>query len=130
MPACAFDESGLELVDPATPSRDNARGNVRFSQVPVEPHLSVCSCSRDPGRTDVSDPFVRRPCCPRSFNYEDSDDGTIEAQWHGFRTCYLRFVVQVTRTPRKTRSRLLVKLCRTGLSPVKAPLKGFNLNFS
>ena len=40
------------------------------------------------------------------------------------------FVVQVTITPRKTRSRLLVKLYRTGFSPVEAPLKGFNLNFS
>jgi hypothetical protein len=40
------------------------------------------------------------------------------------------FVVLVTHTPRKTRSRLLVKLCRTGFSPVEAPLKGFYLNFS
>jgi hypothetical protein len=69
-------------------------------------------------------------CCPRSFNYEGSDDSTIEAQLHGFQTRYLRFVVQVARTPRKTRSRLLVRLCRTGFSPVEAPLKGFNLNFS
>ncbi len=38
--------------------------------------------------------------------------------------------VQVTHALRKTRSRLPVKLCRTGLSPAKAPLKGFSLNFS
>lgn len=36
----------------------------------------------------------------------------------------------VTHAPRKTRSRLAVKLCRRGLSPAKAPLKGFSLNFS
>ena len=73
-------------------------------------------------------PFVKHTCCPRSFNYEGSDDSTIEAQLHGFRTRCLRFVVQVTRTPRKTRYRLLVRLCRTGLPPEKAPLKGFILN--
>ena len=38
----------------------------------------------------------------------------------------LRLAVQVTHTPRKTRFRLLVRLCRTGLSPAKAPLKGFS----
>ena len=75
-------------------------------------------------------PFVRCTFCPRSFNYEGSNDSTIEAQLHGFRTRCLRFVVQVARTPRKTRSRLLVRLYRTGVTPVKAPLKGFILNFS
>ena len=73
---------------------------------------------------------MKRPCCPRSFNYGGSDNSTIEAQLHGFRTRYLRFAVQVTHAPRKTRSRLLVKLCRTGISPVEAPTKGFILNFS
>ena len=72
---------------------------------------------------------MKRPYCPRSFNDEGSDDSTIEAQLHGFQTCCLRFVVQVTHTPRKTRSRLLVRLYRTGFSPAKAPLKGFSLNF-
>jgi len=71
-------------------------------------------------------PLSRRPCCPRSFNDEGSSDSTVEAQLHGFRTRCLRLVVQVTHTPRKTRFRLLVRLCRTGLSPAKAPLKGFS----
>lgn len=75
-------------------------------------------------------PFAKRPCCPRSFNDEGSDDSTVEAQLHGFRTRCLRLAVQVTRTPRKTRSRPPVRLYRTGLSPAKAPLKGFRLNFS
>ncbi len=78
----------------------------------------------------VSLTVVKHPCCPRSFNDEGSDDSTIEAQLHGFRTRCLRLAVQVTHTPRKTHSRLLVRLCRTGLSPAKAPLKGFRLNFS
>jgi hypothetical protein len=78
----------------------------------------------------VSLTMARHPCCPRSFNDEGSDDSTVEAQLHGFRTRCLRFVVQVTHTPRKTRSRLLVRLYRTGLPPAKAPLKGFRLNFS
>ena len=54
-PPCAFDAPGPELVDPATPPRDSARGDIGGSQVPVEPHLFVCPCSRDPGRTGVSD---------------------------------------------------------------------------
>ena len=54
-PPCAFPASSLELVDPATPARDDARGDIRVSQVPVEPLLPVCSCSRDPGRTSISD---------------------------------------------------------------------------
>jgi hypothetical protein len=54
-PPCAFGASGQELVDPATPTRDNAHGNIRVSQVPVEPRLSVCTCSSDPGRTNISD---------------------------------------------------------------------------
>jgi hypothetical protein len=54
-PPCAFDAWGPELVDPATPARDNPRGDIRGSQVPVEPPLSVCPCSRDLGRTGISD---------------------------------------------------------------------------
>jgi hypothetical protein len=94
-PSCAFLATGLELVHPATPARVPTRGDIRGSQVPVEPHLFVCTCSRDPGRTGVSDRFAKRPCCPRSFNREGSDDSTIEAQLHGFRTRRLRFVVPV-----------------------------------
>jgi hypothetical protein len=52
---CAFPATGLELVHPATPARVPTHGDIRGSQVPVEPHLSVCPCSRDPGRTDDSD---------------------------------------------------------------------------
>jgi len=40
------------------------------------------------------------------------------------------FVMLVTHTSRKTRSRLLVKLYLTGFSPVEVPMKGFTLNFS
>ena len=52
---------------------------------------------------------------------------TFEAQWHGFGTGCLRFAVQVTRTPRKTRFRLLATLFRTGLVTRRVPLKGFKV---
>jgi len=64
MPACAFAASSLELSHPATPTRDIAHGEIRASQVPVEPRLSVCSCSRDPGWTSVSDPSQNARAAP------------------------------------------------------------------
>ena len=110
-PPCAFPATGLELVHPATPARVPTHGDIRGSQVPVEPHLSVCPCSRDLGRTDVSDRFAKHPCCPRSFNREGSDDSTIEAQLHGFRTRCLRFVVLVAHPHAR-----LAPGCRSGFS--------------
>ena len=53
----------------------------------------------------------------------------FEAQLDGFRTRCLRFAASITRTPRKTRSRLPVRLYRTGFSPAEDPMKGFCLNF-
>ena len=51
----------------------------------------------------------------------------FEARSHGFGTSCLRFAVQVTRTPRKTRFRLLARLFRTGLVTRRVPSKGFKL---
>ena len=49
--------------------------------------------------------------------------------WQSFRSRCLRLAALGTQSPHKTRSRPLVRLCRTGLPPVEAPLKGFCLNF-
>jgi len=99
MPACAFDESGLELVDPATPSRDNARGNVRFSQVPVVPHLSVCSCSPTPvgwvsltfDETPMRPPLIqprglRRQYCRGSMAWLPNSLSTLRGAGHPYPT--------------------------------------------
>jgi hypothetical protein len=64
------------------------------------------------------DPWRSTRRGPRSSKDEGSHEHTtFEAQLHGFRTRCLRFAVPVTRTPRKTRFRLLVPRYRTGFSP-------------
>ena len=50
---------------------------------------------------------------------------TFEAQSHGFSTRCLRLAVPVTRSPPKTRFRLLARLYRTGLITRMVPTKGF-----
>ena len=68
MPTCDLRASSLELGHPASPTRDSARGEIRFSQVPVEPQLSVCSCSPTPvGRRHLtsSDAHVLPPLIQR-----------------------------------------------------------------
>jgi hypothetical protein len=95
-PPRAFVASSLELVDPATPPRDNARGDIGVSQVPVKPRLLVCHVRATPAGRSSQDHSVGRPCCPRSFNDEGSDNSTFEALWHGFRTRCLRLAVLVT----------------------------------
>ena len=63
-PPCAFLAPDLELGYPATPTRVPARGNNRASQVPVEPPVFVCPCSRDPGRIDVSNHLRNADAAP------------------------------------------------------------------
>ena len=50
----------VPCIEPGTCSPGNSvpgstDGEIRASQVPGEPHLLVCTCSRDPGRTGVPD---------------------------------------------------------------------------
>jgi hypothetical protein len=49
------------------------------------------------------------------------------AQSHGVWSRCLRFAGEVTRPPRKTRFRLLARLCRTGLVTRRVSMKGFTL---
>src|SRR5260370_6867806 len=52
---------------------------------------------------------------------------TFEAQSRGFSAGCLRFAPPVTRTGRKTRFRLLAKLCREGLDSLRVRTKGFTM---
>ena len=73
---------------------------------------------RAPGKAGTRPPLVRRRRLPRLV--------TFGAQSHGLGTHCLRFAPAVARQPgRKTRFRLLARLCRAGLAAHKVPMKGF-----
>ena len=88
--------------------------------------IVLLPCSPTPaGPTHLA--LVMRRRGPRCVHGEGSRTRTIEAQSHGFGTGCLRFAGRVTPTPRKTRSRLLAKLFRTGLVTRRVPMKGFTM---
>jgi len=82
----------------------------------------------DPGGIACARPLRRRDAAFRHFNNVGSrDDDDFGAQSHGPFTRCLRFAARVTPAPRKTRFRLLAKLCRAGLVTRRVPTKGFRL---
>src|SRR3954468_16125221 len=84
----------------------------------------------DPGGIADARPWRRRDAAFRSEDNVGSRElNDFGAPWRGPLTRCLRFAAPVARTPRKTRSRLLAKLCRTGLVTRKVPTKGFRLRF-
>src|SRR5260370_13276852 len=112
----------LGLADPG----QLAAGDVGISQVPGEPCCAFAP-ALDPGRTIPSSPSRFR-CCPRLRHGEGSHKVTsFEAQSRGFGTGCLRFAPPVTRSGRKTRFRLLAKLCREGLVTLRVRTKGFTM---
>jgi hypothetical protein len=58
-----------------------------------------------------------------------SHDWHFGAPSHGLHARCLRFAARVTPAPRKTRSRLVASLGRTGLVPARFPSKGFRILF-
>lgn len=58
-------------------------------------------------------------------NVGSPDDWHFGALSHSLRPRCLRFAGRVTPPPRKTRYRLLARLCRAGLDTRKVPLRGF-----
>ena len=96
------------------PPAGTCRGDDRVSQVPGEPS---CPCPvlrprRDRVRQAIAAP--RRGL--RSVNNDGSRDmNHFGAQSHGSLTRCLRFAARVTPAPRKTRFRLLARLCRAGI---------------
>ena len=92
----------------------NVGGNGRVSQVPERPSCP-CALFLDPGRTECTPGHcgvsARPPLVSTTVAPASKDFG---ARSHGIGTRCLRFAVEVARPPRKTRFRLLAKLCRAG----------------
>ena len=102
---------------------EKTKGPPRFLENPRERALFF-----DPGGIAGARPLRRRDAAFRCVNDVGSrDDVDFGAQSHGPLTRCLRFAVPVTRTPRKTRFRLLAKLCRAGLVTRRVPSKGFRV---
>ena len=87
-------------------------GSPRFLGNPRVPALFS-----DPGGTGYARPLRRVGAAPAADNDDGSRGEAFGAQSHGLRTRCLRFAARVAPTPRKTRFRLLAKLCRAGLLP-------------
>jgi len=110
----------------ATPQSHFTTGNDRVSQVPGEPFCAYAVLS-DPGRTGCSRPIRCIGMASVHRTTKAPTRGNFGAQSHGLNTRCLRFVRWVARTRRKTRFRLLAKLCRTGLNTRRVRLKGFEV---
>ena len=90
-------------------------GSPKFPQNP----LSLCTCSYDPGRTGRDFAFTSRRHGPGYGNAQGFFEYPFEAQSHGLTTGCLRFAAAVFRPRRKTRLRLLARLCRAGFAPAE-----------
>jgi hypothetical protein len=127
-PVCAAERrrarsSGVgHPVPPAGIPSVETTGSPTFLGTPIV----LLPCSSTPaGPTHQAISMRRRG--PRYVHDEGSHETAFEAQSHGFGTGCLRFAVQVTHTPRKTRFRLPAKLFRTGLTTRRVPSKGFKM---
>ena len=91
-------------------------GSPRFLGGPQRAHALLF----DPGGTGHArlDFFYGAPMRPSELNdaVGSHDSKPFGAQSHGLHTRCLRFAVRVAPTPRKTRFRLLARLCRAGLA--------------
>jgi hypothetical protein len=114
LPAAGTCDRGLRGVVIPGPEPDDVGGNGRVSQVPERPSCPYALFS-DPGRTDARQAIAasRRGSRLNGQRWlpRQNDFG---AQSHGIRTRCLRFAGRVAPPPRKTRFRLLAKLCRAG----------------
>ena len=100
-------------------------GDDRISQVPGEPRLHLRRALRprqDHRRLTIATPWLG-PC---GGNVKGSCIAAFEAQSPGFSARCLRFAPAVARQGRKTRFRLLVRLCRAG-SIRRVPTRGFRV---
>jgi len=89
-------------------------GGGRVSQVPERPSCP-CALFWDPGRTETRQAVAacrRGPRLSQQRRLPRAED--FGARSHGIGTRCLRFAGRVTPPPRKTRFRLLAKLCRAG----------------
>lgn len=112
---------GLGLVSRSPPA--SSSGNGRASHVPGRP-FCVFALLSDPGRTLASGHQRCSGAAPAtSRTRAPAKDTNFEARSHGFNTRCLRFAAPVTRRPRKTRFRLLARLCRMGLVTHRVSVK-------
>ena len=100
-------------------------GNGRASQVPGGSSCAYAVFS-DPGGTERARPLRRVGAAPASAYDEGSRDSVIS----GLNSTAWALAVYASPSPlrcrrRKTRFRLLAKLCRAGLATCKIPMKGF-----
>jgi hypothetical protein len=110
---------GYPVLPPGLPEK--TKGPPRFLENPRERALFS-----DPGGIAGARPLRRRDTAFRCVNDVGSrDDVDFEAQSHGPLTRCLRFAVPVARTPRKTRFRLLAKLCRAGVGAPQGSIERF-----
>jgi hypothetical protein len=80
----------------------------------------------DPGGIAHARPLRRRDAAFRPYYDVGSREvGYFGAPSHDPLTRCLRFAARVAPGPRKTRFRLLARLCRTGLVTRRVPAKGF-----
>ena len=107
---------------PVTPA-GNPRGNDRTSQVPGEPRLSVCTCSVDAGRTAYTRPLRCGSVALGMSTAKAPTKGISTLNSMAFELAagtvrsMVGFAAPVTRSPRKTRFRPLVRRYRTGFAP-------------
>jgi len=94
------------------------RGDGRISQVPAEPSVAMHMLLR-PRKNRTGLAFTSRRRGPGYGNVQGFFNWTFEAQSHGLTTGCLRFAVAVFRPRRKTRLRLLARLCRAGFAPAE-----------
>ena len=108
---------GPELLtrSPARELAEETTGSPRFLGNPKCPFAMFSRRRQDRGHQTIAVPR-RGPWYHKS---KGSREGSFGAQSHGFRTRCLRFAVRVTRAPRKTRFRPLVRRYRTGFSPAR-----------
>jgi hypothetical protein len=115
---------GLELWVGQLPCPHFRIGSGRISQVPGEPCCAYALLS-DPGRITVPKPLRGSDTAPASSKTKAPTisrfRGSITRPWHSLST------LRPDGHPlgRKTRFRLLARLCRVGLITHKVPAKGF-----
>ena len=102
---------------PASPCRGRLRRRRRDLPSSWGTPIAPSPGSSTPAGPSAPDPIATPWRGPRGGNDEGSCIAAFEAQSPGFGARCLRFAPAVARQGRKTRFRLLVRLCRAGFSP-------------
>ena len=92
----------------------------RMRDLPGSWGVPMCTCpALRPRGVDALSPLPSTPMLPSDAQTTSASRKLhFEALSHSLHTRCLRFAAPVTRRPRKTRFRLLARLCRAGLYPL------------